>query len=71
VGGLGEYAGRGALLVPPNEPAALADALVRVLAEPGLQDRLATEANDAVREHYAWDRIAERYVEHYAQLIAR
>jgi glycosyltransferase involved in cell wall biosynthesis len=70
VGGLGEYAGRGALLVPPEDPAALADALVRVLAEPGLQDRLASEAQAAVREHYDWDRIAERYVAHYAQLLS-
>lgn len=70
VGGLGEYAGRGALVVPPGDTAALADALVRVLVEPGLQDRLATEANEAARTHYSWDAIAERYLEHDATLLA-
>ena len=69
-GGLGEYAGRGALVVPPRDTAALADALVRVLSEPGLQAQLATEANDAARGHYSWDAIAARYLEHDAVLLA-
>lgn len=70
VGGLGEYDGRGALLVPPADAASLADALVRVLTEPGLQERLVEEAHRAVATHYSWDRIAESYVEHDRRLLA-
>lgn len=70
VGGLAEYAGRGALVVPSTDVAALADALVRVLVEPGLQEQLAREANEAARTHYSWDAIAARYVEHDAALLA-
>lgn len=41
VGGLPGLVGDAAVLVPPGDPAALADAVVRVLTEPGLAARLA------------------------------
>ena len=71
IGGLGEYAGRGASLVPPEDPAALADALIAVLGDRELQQRLAAEATAAVREHYTWSTIAEYYRDHYAELGLR
>ncbi|MBC7461747.1 MAG: glycosyltransferase family 4 protein [Thermoleophilia bacterium] len=71
IGGLGEYVGRGALTVPPNDPTALAAALADVLGDRELQQRLSAEAVVAVREHYAWSTIAEYYRDHYADLGLR
>ncbi len=45
------------LLVPPGDPAALGDALVRLLDEPGLWSRLA-EAGTRGAGRYSWERVA-------------
>ncbi|MCW2925341.1 MAG: glycosyl transferase group 1, partial [Thermoleophilia bacterium] len=70
VGGLGEYVGRGALAVPPGDPAALAQALVAVLADATLEARLGAEARAAIATHYSWDAIATEYVRRLAGLLA-
>ena len=59
VGGLAETVpdGRAGLVVPPDDPAALAAALVRFATEslgPALEAGVAVE-----RERYTWDRLAE------------
>jgi glycosyltransferase involved in cell wall biosynthesis len=67
VGGLPEYVDDGTtgLLVPPGDPDALADALVRVLTDEALRGRLA-EGVAAVREgRLAWPRIADLVLESY------
>jgi glycosyltransferase involved in cell wall biosynthesis len=51
--------GRNGLLVPPEDPAALADALARLLADKPLRDRLGA-ANRARSDGLGWDRIAAR-----------
>lgn len=54
--------GRNAVLAPPGDPAALAVAIARVLADPALAGRLARQAfDDAAR--YTWARRAERIEE--------
>jgi glycosyltransferase involved in cell wall biosynthesis len=50
--------GRTGLVVPPREPAALAAALTRALAEPELRRRLADAAFDVVRD-MTWTRTAQ------------
>src|SRR5690606_13974896 len=62
VGGIPEAVrdGREALLVPPDDPAALAGALARVLADPALRARLAAAAlarSDAFSEARIVDRV--------------
>ena len=60
VGGLAETVpdGVAGLVVPPENPRALADAVVRFFEEPGLATRL--EAGVAAeREKYSWDRMYE------------
>ncbi len=59
VGGIPEVArdGREALLVPPDDPEALAAALARVLAEPTLSARLAAAGRERARA-FAWDGVA-------------
>jgi len=70
VGGLGEYVGRGAEIVPPGDPGALADMLIAVLADPGRQDRLEAEARAAVATHYSWDAIAREYTTRDQALVS-
>ncbi len=59
--------GREALLVPGNDPPALADALRSVLDDPHLADRLRT-AGLAVAAKYSWDATAAEHQAIYATL---
>ncbi len=49
------------LIVPEREPAALAAAIGRLLAEPGLGTRLGGAARARVERELTWERAAERY----------
>lgn len=49
VGGLPDLVGDAAVLVPPNDPAALAEAVERVLADPAWAATLAARATEAAR----------------------
>ena len=61
VGGIPELveSGVNGLLVPPRDPAALADAIGRLVTEPGLRDRLAANAPSSV-SRFAPDRVLEQ-----------
>lgn len=62
--------GEAGLLVPPRDPAALAEALLRLLQDPALRARM----RDAGRRHarrYSWDRVADRFLEAVAPLLSR
>jgi hypothetical protein len=48
----------------------LADAIVRVLNEPGLAASLAAATGPVVREHFAMDRNIDRYFDVYHHAIA-
>ncbi len=54
--------GEDALLVPPADPAALAQAIRRIFREPGLGERLAVQARRKAAQ-YTWDRRAERLMQ--------
>jgi glycosyltransferase involved in cell wall biosynthesis len=69
VGGFGEFVGQGAELVPPSDPAALADTLVRLLQDPARRTELADEARVAAQERYSWSAIGAAYTSHYASLL--
>lgn len=56
----------GGLLVPPDDPEALAEALEGVVRTPALRDELAQRAFDGVRRHYRVDQSAERLIEAYS-----
>ncbi|MFN2115805.1 MAG: glycosyltransferase family 4 protein [Anaerolineae bacterium] len=58
-----------ALLRPPGDVAALADALVAVLRDDALRARLAASGS-ARAASYAWPVVAERTVDYYRELIA-
>lgn len=58
VGGLPELVGDAGLLVPPDDPQALAEAIRRVVADPSLRGDLHRRALQRARA-YSWDRIAD------------
>lgn len=58
------------MLVPPGEPAALAEAIVSLLDDEPLRQRLGTAARTVALERYAWDSIAERLARVY-ELVAQ
>lgn len=59
-----------ALLVPPQDPAAMAQAVLRVLTEPGLAHRLSANGLAEV-QRYTWERVAPRLAEVYRAAIDR
>ncbi len=67
VGGLAEMLtdGANALLVPPDDPSALADALTRLRDDPALRVRLSCSGRALVQDHYDVRRMAEAVQELY------
>lgn len=61
LGGLDYTSGIHALVA--DDPAGLADAIVRVLREDRLATGLATQGRALVEERYRWDRIADRFAD--------
>jgi glycosyltransferase involved in cell wall biosynthesis len=62
--------GVSALLVPPESPDALAAALIRVLGDRGLRERLA-RGGERVAEEHSWPAIARRTERELAGLVRR
>lgn len=62
VGGIPDFVrdGENGLLVRPRDPGALAEALLRVLTQPGLAERLGQAGRARVVRDHDWDRAAER-----------
>ncbi len=56
------------LLVPPGEPAALAEAIGRLLEDPALAGRLGDAGRRHARENFSWDAITGRLVGLYRRL---
>lgn len=69
VGGVGEVvtAEETGLLVPPEDPAALAAAMRRLLADPALRDRLAGALQARVRDRFSSGAMARAYLEVYRE----
>jgi glycosyltransferase involved in cell wall biosynthesis len=53
----------GVSLVPEGDREALADALWRVLTDPELWENLHQRNLAAQRDYFAWDRVADRFLE--------
>jgi glycosyltransferase involved in cell wall biosynthesis len=63
--------GETGLTVPVNDPLALAQAANRLLAEPGLRDRLAAAARERAAKEFDHRLMAERTLAVYRQVLAR
>ena len=72
VGGILEVVedGKTGLLVPPAQPAALAEALTRVLGNPDRARDMGKAGRRRVEEKFAWASVAERTQQVYADAIA-
>lgn len=72
VGGIPEVVvdGETGWLVPPGDPAALAEALRVSLADPTRARRMGEAGRRRVEAHFSWDRIAEHTLAVYREAIA-
>ncbi|MDQ0853519.1 starch synthase [Arthrobacter sp. V4I6] len=52
--------GRTGILVPPGEPAAVAEALTRLAADPALRERLGSSARADAAQRFSWDGVLAR-----------
>lgn len=59
------------LLVPPSDPASLADALERLLVEPALMRRMGRLGRERVREHFSPESAIGALTEAYADLLGQ
>jgi starch synthase (maltosyl-transferring) len=62
--------GRTGLIVPPNSPPDLAEAIARMLADPQQARRMAREAQRIVQERFTWQNVVEQYEQTYRELLA-
>jgi PEP-CTERM/exosortase A-associated glycosyltransferase len=63
--------GRTGVLFKAGDVSALLDALHRVLHDPGLQNRLAVQASEWVRQNRSWERATSAYSDIYSRALGR
>jgi starch synthase len=73
VGGIPEVVDEGVtgLLVPPDDPASLADAMNMLLRDPGRADAMGSAGRERAVNEFSWDAVAAQTAELYAELVAR
>lgn len=59
--------GENCLLVPPDDPCALADAIQRALASPELRAKIGAGARE-LAQYFSWDKIAQQHLELYRRI---
>jgi glycosyltransferase involved in cell wall biosynthesis len=67
-GGIPEVVGEGGVIVPEANPAALAEAIQRLRADPAHTRELGRLGKEQVEERYTWERIAEQMRDVYLGL---
>jgi glycosyltransferase involved in cell wall biosynthesis len=60
--------GKNGFLVPLKDPKAIANAIVRLLGDKELRERIGRAARQTIREHFSWDTVASRALECYRLL---
>ncbi len=62
---------RTGFLVPPRDPAALADRLAFLLARPAMREQMGIAARQRVEQHFTWPTVAMHTAALYERLLAR
>ena len=62
---------RGGLLVPPENPQALAEATLRLLADPASARRLAQAGRQWVQQNLSADKMVQAITDAYSELLLR
>jgi glycosyltransferase involved in cell wall biosynthesis len=62
--------GENGLLVPPDDPQALADAIARLMHEPELHQKLGRAATDEVNARWSFSRYVDRLERLYTEIVA-
>jgi glycosyltransferase involved in cell wall biosynthesis len=57
------------LLVPPDDPDALGDAILYALDNRGKMDAIAVNARQKIQSHFTWDKTARACVAIYEQYV--
>jgi glycosyltransferase involved in cell wall biosynthesis len=55
-------------LVSPGNPAEIASALAALIGDPGLRERLATQARQAYERHFRFERTAQQTLALYREI---
>jgi glycosyltransferase involved in cell wall biosynthesis len=66
--GCAEVVGDAALLVPPRDPNAIAEALSRLVEDPGLSAALSCAARTRLVARFGWDSVAAQYLRLYEEV---
>jgi glycosyltransferase involved in cell wall biosynthesis len=57
------------VLVPPDDPRALAKAINSLLSDPERMNAMDINGRKRVEEHFTWDKVAERVIEGYHKML--
>lgn len=63
--------GEGGLIVPPGDPAQLADAVARLLLDGELRQNLGRGARERIKRYYSVDTIARMHEDAYQEILSR
>lgn len=71
VGGLPEiiHHEQTGLLVPPENPEAIAEALIRLARDPQLRESVALKGQQLAQEKYSWDAVAKQTIDYYQKIV--
>ena len=71
VGGIPELVddGQTGVLVPPNDPLALTHAINALLDDPDTMRAMGARGRQRVKEHFTWDKVAQRVLGFYQEIL--
>ncbi len=73
IGGIPELVshGQNGLLVPPEDPEALSNAMAQLLADAELRRVMGQHGRSFVQRHYTWERQGERFLDLYRKVLSQ